>query len=159
MKACVLLSVAAVCLVPVSAQAQGECILNRSEIIPVMQPAPHIRSSYSAEWDHKHQILTETLTLENGLKITYSVGGCVHYGFLYTFEDIPEEIVEQESSYELTIALLRLVPGFTVGSNNDFAHLFRHLKGETYESFSCGDAWCSFKRENSRVQIGYDFPL
>lgn len=159
------LFLAALCLFSLPAgAAETECILGREAITPVMKIPPELAASYSTAMDEESRHLTESVTLPDGMKISYSVGGCVHYGFSYVFENIPAELLEKYQSYELAVALLRRVPGFEKGEENFYTAIFEE-EGKKQSSrdegggFACGDAWCVLRQEGNRAELAYDFPL
>jgi hypothetical protein len=139
----------------------NECALSLDAIKPVMTVPPDLKPSYTAALDPKTRLVRESVTLDNGMKISYSVGGCEHYAFSYIFENIPMSLTLGREPFELAVELLRQVPGL---KDNKFEQIFQTAIDEQIElddagGFDCGEAYCIMRREGNRVDLDYDYAL
>ncbi len=67
--------------------------------------------AHSFNLKKEERALNETTTLDDGLEITYNVGGCFHYSFTYHFENVPGGVPkEPEDPFALALSLLDRVP-------------------------------------------------
>lgn len=146
--------------------AEDECLLPLDAIKPVMrEDAP----GYSVKIDEEARTITESVTLEEGLKITYAAGGCSHFSYTFHFENIPGGAKEMPvDPFGLPQSLLRRVP---MRDETEFQHMRETLwekEAEGYAAFDeegrtdwgCGDAFCHLILKGSQdVTLGYDFAL
>jgi hypothetical protein len=106
--------------------------------------------------------------LKDGTKVTFSVGGCAHYGYFFQFQG--EKISEQKKSGILQRAE-SLLKSLEVTKNDERKQLLeaitiaRKLKKPTELSeglyqLPCGDANCLVEDQGKQnVKISYDFAL
>jgi len=115
--------------------------------------------------------LTEALVLGDGTVVEFRTGGCVHYGFGFTFRSVVLGDRSFASASARTAELLRRVPVREDGVA-DVALLLDALAsplatpaaaGETW--LDCGDAVCRLlvvpdeKTDTVTLTVSYDFPL
>lgn len=158
-----------------------ECAFDPASLKPVMTPPPEIAHTHKIRKAPMMQdgnlveapYLEEEVTLADGLKITYAVGGCAHYGFTFTFENIPGGAPEFPiDPFGLANALLRRVPMTEkpipeAMQEEMWAMEAKEKDGEPakfdesgYTEFNCGDALCSLVLKDSRkVEVTYSFAL
>lgn len=105
--------------------------------------------------------------LKNSVVVTYSTGGCAHYGYSFTFAG--KKIDKVEISKKLDRAA-KLLKDLELTQNEEKDLLLRALseakKKKTKElsqgvfELPCGDATCFLEdKGNQEVQINYSFPL
>lgn len=112
--------------------------------------------------------LSEIIETENGQRISFQTGGCAHYGFSLTYQDIG--VFYGESPAELIAkaeALLKATPLNKSFSPNieSILQSFRAAEekkihfSEGNFVYACGDATCAIEVKDHILTIGYDFPL
>lgn len=138
--------------------SQEECTLNSEAIKGNLSGAKTVRE--------KHGV-TETLTLKNGVKITYQMGGCAHYAYSFTYENFgAEKLTEKKAILLLAEKLLRATPVKDTSQSERFFQSMKEAGNSKDKSESgilnlpCGDANCSIDvSEKGKLRIGYDFAL
>lgn len=139
---------------------EDECLLQLDSLTPVMENS-------TSNLDKEALSLTETTQLEDGTKITYTAGGCAHYAFDFTFENIPGGVpAEPDDPFAYALALLDRAPL----KDTAIAEILQRSLKEQQEKgfaafennkteFSCGDAFCALELAPEHVTIGYDFAM
>jgi hypothetical protein len=105
--------------------------------------------------------------LKNSIMVTYTTGGCAHYGYSFTFAG--KKIDKVATSKKINRAE-RLLKDLELTKNEEKDLLLRALseakKKKTKElpkgifELPCGDATCFLEdKGNQEVQINYSFPL
>lgn len=147
------------------AYAQEDCILTAAALNPVLREDAQ---NHKMDLNKQDLSILETAELQDGTKITYAAGGCAHYAFSYTFENIPGGVpVEPDDPFAYALSLLAKIP-FREGE--DESRILEASLKEQQEKgiaafendiaqFSCGDAFCSLEFAPDHVTIGYDFAL
>ena len=156
------------CLRATPVKADEECALGMQAIKPAMTVNEDLKQSHNITFDEQSRHLTEKLILTNGLKITYTVGGCTHYDYEYTFENIPKELFNGENGYDFAISLLKQIPGFESGTAQDLIHYLEKSRNIKMEKgfdegagFPCGETDCYLFAYNpdGSLKVGYNYPL
>ncbi|MES2526475.1 MAG: hypothetical protein V4598_05285 [Bdellovibrionota bacterium] len=138
--------------------AQEDCSLNPEAIKGVLKGAQTKRE--------KHGV-TETLTLKNGVKITYQMGGCAHYAYSFMFENFgKEKLTDRTVILALAAKLLNDTPVIETANRDRLLNSIKEA-GQTKEKLEdhelqipCGDANCAIDlREEGKLKVGYDFAL
>ena len=149
---------------------QDDCILGLEAIRGQLDhSAPGV--STIAEPTRVDRGLTEAIRLSDGTEVQFQTGGCVHYGFSFTYPGV--ELTE--SRFEVAAAqakqLLQETP-VNDGAEPNVQLLIRALdaphdtpgaEGETF--LECGDAVCSLlvvpdqNDDTFTLTVAYDFPL
>lgn len=148
-----------------SACAEDECTLSKEAIKPAIRKADV--KNYEKAFEKDGRFLTEKAVLPSGISVTRTVGGCAHYAYSFTFENIPDSVKEAAANrFVLARNLLAQVPLV----NDEYDPLLDTMKqeppaaaisselGDTTE-FACGDANCSIEATSSGLTVGYDFAL
>jgi hypothetical protein len=88
------------------AAAADDCTFDPTAGQPALDPAklPSFKAT-SAKYS-----LTETATLPDGVKVTYSAGGCDHLGYSFTFEGFPAGARDTAATVALAQTLLTETP-------------------------------------------------
>lgn len=139
---------------------EDECLLNLDALTSVMKNS-------TSNLDREARELTETLSLEDGTKVTYTAGGCAHYGFSFTFENIPGGVTtEPDDPFAYALELLDRAPLKDTANTKILQRSLKEQQEKGYAAFennktefSCGDAFCSLELAPEHVTIGYDFAM
>ena len=135
-----------------------ECILDLKEVLPRL-------AGSTPEINEKKRLVIERTQLPNGIKVTFSQGGCVHYGYSLLFDNVPALTMETPFAKRIQIvkALLAELPLRTEGDSfsGEIDKFSEALEKESNENWiACGDATCSLSvTQNGQLELGYDFPL
>src|SRR5688572_13613820 len=146
------------------AHAEDDCILNLEALQPVMRAD---LQDHAVDLNREERTLTETATLDDGTKVTYTVGGCAHFAFSYTFENMPGGMPSSGDPIALLLELFATLP---FRDNFDADILVNALKekqdsgnaafDETGKTdLPCGDAVCVLTLKHAAVTVSYDFAL
>jgi hypothetical protein len=151
---------------PAAEAPPADCALDAGAVKPILTPEGGIAGSHQVYPNEKERSLSETLTLQNGLHIKYTVGGCAHYVFSYEFTEIPENVSKEYEPIDLAIVLMNSVPGFQEGPHNFLTEMMKESKrkGDLPDddgNFGCGEARCSLvsNAEEKTLTLSYDFAL
>jgi hypothetical protein len=88
--------------------AYAECIIGMDAMVPVMK---HGAQAHKIRFGKGQTELTETASLKDGTKATYTAGGCDRFVFSYKFENIPGGVPEDhEDPFTMPLKLLSSIP-------------------------------------------------
>ena len=164
------------CVLALSITGQAyaeECSLDLKDLVPVLDAnQTGIRVLQAPIKDLKLRHLTEAIELSDGTSIYFLVGGCVHYGYSFTYKNVKNIKKGIDKTNMLGVAKMLLEK--TPLQKNDFSQNKVNLltaieatakndstvKNDILE-LSCGaDPHCSLEvPEDGSLTIGYDFPL
>lgn len=152
---------------------ESDCALSRDALVPLLdQKAPSVSKTIASGVDLKSREFHQTLILVSGDRLTYTVGGCAHYGFSLQY-DVAMPISSQfPQSANQVLSLLKRTPVIKKpGTFNPLSSFMRiletakasdlHVGGEPFE-FACGDSQysqCSIELTQKRVTIYYSEAL
>lgn len=75
-------------LAGVAARADDDCTLSANALVGALNlGSPQFQKG---EFALVERVYTETVTFKDGVRLTYTVSGCEHYAFSYTFENLPK---------------------------------------------------------------------
>lgn len=145
----------------VMAQAD-DCTLSRDALVPLLSG----KSKKNIQGRH----LTESLLLADGVKVTYRVGGCAHYAYSFTYENMqPPPAMEKKALLDASVSLLQKTPIMKTVNAVNVKVLLQALErarasGEQLEkgvlTLPCGDANCTVDvSAPGKLTIEQDFPL
>jgi hypothetical protein len=147
------------------AGAADDCALDLAALeSKLIHDAPGVKSVAAPRVENRH--LTETVRLADGVTVTFSIGGCAHFAYLFDY-DLPSALSGSVADrLEATAKLLERTPardGMAVDlAKKVRAKLAAGVGAEPSDgpwSLDCGDAVCEVALKPSGVQVGYDFPL
>ncbi|MCD6035078.1 MAG: hypothetical protein K0R63_819 [Rickettsiales bacterium] len=166
-----------VALLPLTASANGfteDCILHPNELESTfIITDPSIKDSIKevspVRHDRHTRHLSHTIEFPSGERVIYLVGGCMHYGFSYTFTRVPVVLKKDEVLFDIIRDEARLLP---IGKGSERERLDKII--DTLEVASAdkqnwitpkrlyadfGDANVSLELKPDGFAISYDFPL
>ncbi len=109
----------------------------------------------------------DKVLLKNGIEVTFSIGGCAHYGYTFIFKG--KEITKVKNN-EMLKRAERLLRNLELNQNSEKDELLNAIaeaiKLKTVEEqkgmikLPCGEAYCLLQDHgNQEIKIGYDFQL
>ncbi|MCM2281263.1 MAG: hypothetical protein NDI61_05380 [Bdellovibrionaceae bacterium] len=109
----------------------------------------------------------DKVKLKNGTEVSFTVGGCAHYGFRFEWSGKDIQIIKSSKKLSRAESLLK---SLVLHSSSERDILLKALTEAKKKSDSevvegirylpCGDAVCDLAdKGDHRVEIGYSFPL
>lgn len=154
-----------------AAAKDAECLLDLDQLQPMLVAAPDkvrvalLRSTRSLE---------ERLTLDSGIRLLYTQGGCVHYGYSFRFSGLALPEADPQSSAEVRSLLRqteRLLAGISLrplGGEPGPPWILGPLRKELAApkpglQLPCQDAYCEVRIDRlvrpPELVVLYDFAL
>lgn len=153
---------------PISALAQEECDLTRDDLSSAINLKQKYYESNGAA-KYKEQSVTQTAVLKTGPTVTYSMGGCHHYSYQFTYSNLGRDLstMTKKEIAELVVRLLNDTPtkGSKIYEKTIMIDAIQNsmskgLITDTELVLQCGDATCDiYADENGHLAISYIFPL
>ena len=150
-----------------NAKSSEGCILDLRKLTShIDDSAGFIKTLQSPKTEKRN--LTHIVELSSGVKVEFSVGGCVHYGFSYTFSQLKEMPTEKGKLFDFIRGQLRLLP-LKDGKADSLERMVDVLQKasavpenwqaptELFSPFGDASAFLSLKK--GAFVISYDFPL
>ncbi|MBI2336837.1 MAG: hypothetical protein HYU97_08780 [Deltaproteobacteria bacterium] len=156
---------------PVRAEDSGCILPKETAVIPLLDAKSlEVKEVFPPKKYLEGKRLTESLLMKDGTKIIYEVGGCAHYSFSFTYENIKGLFpTNKKTVLEKALGLLQKTP-ILKGSNAPNKNILERalIRAQTSDhkienkilSLPCGDAICALEiKEPSALIISYDFAL
>ncbi len=151
------------------AQADDGCIFNfdgfRSPLdgqhYTVKRASPVVR-------DEVKKVLRQDVTLDNGVKVEFSGGGCAHVGYSFTYSGFNQKPKNLDELVYLSLSLMVETPTVQTDHLKDgwMRNLTISRRSKIVESSKgvydvpCGDANCSLDTSvRGKISVTYDFAL
>ena len=148
-----------------------ECALAMDALVGEFDKKSERVASYKSNGiDNRHY--SELVTLKNGLSIEYSVGGCAHYAFSYTFRNSGFSASgDWKKDFAFIISLLQQAPEkngdpplssvlIDLMNKEINSDKFDKSAGKDHYNINCGDAFCSVDYSDpNNIIVDYDFAL
>ncbi|EKD41923.1 MAG: hypothetical protein ACD_73C00440G0003 [uncultured bacterium] len=155
-------------LIPCLAVGEEEnCVLDKETAInALLNPKdPNIKEVFPPKKYLDGRRLTESLLMKDGTKIIYDVGGCAHYSYSFTYENIKDiSAMDNKNILKLALSLLRKTP--SLKEINVLPYTLEQAQTKEIKltnntlDLPCGDAVCSVEIKGPHsLTISYDFPL
>lgn len=167
----IILVVGLVCWAPLAQAEDMDCILQQQDAVVGLlnQKNSNVSKTLPAKKYLEGRRLTESLVMKDDTQITYDVGGCAHYSFSFTYENLKNLATDKQGLLTRALLLLQQTPVLEGPNAKNIEILKRAIQREQSGTqkiekdslkLTCGDAICVLEiKGKTSLKISYDFAL